>query len=102
MATGSEQGQAIGNKQNLATGNEQGQAIGNEQNLATGSEQSQAIGNEQNLAIDSEGQEQDKQQSESVAELYGKVDITGPLKVFVIDGGIRIPTWASEQNQDSN
>ena len=71
--------------------------------MATGNEQGQAIGNEQNLAIDGEqSQEQDKQQSESVAELYGKVDITGPLKVFVIDGGIRVPTWASEKNQDSN
>jgi filamentous hemagglutinin family protein len=103
LATGSEQGLIIGNKQNLATSSEQGQAIGNEQNLTTGNEQSQAIGNEQNLAMDGEqSQEQDKQQSESVAELYGKVDITGPLKVFVIDGGIRIPTWASEKNQDSN
>ena len=103
LATGSEQGLVIGNKQNLAIDGEQSQAIGNEQNLATGNEQGQAIGNEQNLAIDGEqSQEQDKQQSESVAELYGKVDITGPLKVFVIDGGIRVPTWASEKNQDSN
>jgi hypothetical protein len=101
QAVGNQQDQTVGSQQDQTIGSQQDQAIGSQPDQAIGSEQSQTVGNEQGQTVGNEqSQEKDTQQSESVAELYGKVDITGPLKVFVIDGGIRVPIWASEKNQD--